>query len=175
MRRCLIPGLLAGLTVLSGCATPTPYGPVDGRYGYSETRIEEDRYRVTFQGNSLTDRETVETFLLYRAAELTLENGHDHFLVVEADTETERRYRTTGAPPPHVYGWYPYSAWRFPYYAYGWPWGYDTTIRETRRYEAHAFIQMRSGDKPEDEPRAYDARQVVENLGPAIRASQAEG
>ena len=30
-----------------------------------------DRWKVSFSGNSLTDRNTVETYLLYRAAELT--------------------------------------------------------------------------------------------------------
>jgi hypothetical protein len=39
--------------------------------GYSEQQIENNRFRVQFAGNSLTDRKTVETYLLYRAAELT--------------------------------------------------------------------------------------------------------
>ena len=53
---------LAGL--LSACATATPYQPnlpgqaVSG--GYSEQRVEANRFRVNFSGNSLTSRETVE-------------------------------------------------------------------------------------------------------------------
>ena len=54
--------LAAGAIALVSCATATPYGPSDGRYGYSEQRIEDDRYRVTFSGNSSTSRETVERF-----------------------------------------------------------------------------------------------------------------
>jgi len=63
--------LAAGLTA---CATPTPYQPnIRGQAasgGYSEVRIEPDRFRVNFAGNSLTSRETVEGYLLFRAAEL---------------------------------------------------------------------------------------------------------
>ena len=44
-------------------------------YGFSEQRIEDDRYRITFRGNSSTSRETVENSLLYRAAELTVQTG----------------------------------------------------------------------------------------------------
>ena len=59
---------------LAACATPTPYQPNvpgQGSYGgYSEFRVEPDRFRVNFQGNTLTSRETVEGYLLFRAAEL---------------------------------------------------------------------------------------------------------
>lgn len=156
---------------LAACATPTPYGPIDGRYGYSDQRVEADRYRIAFSGNASTPRETVETFLLYRAAELTLENGYDYFLVVEQDTDATRTYTTSGHHP-YVYGYYPYGYRRFPYYAYGYPWAYDTTIREKRRFEAHAFILLRNGEKPEDEPSAYDARDVAGNLSPAVQLSR---
>src|SRR5207253_6000050 len=41
---------------LAACATPTPYQPnVPGQAtsgGYSELRLEQDRWRVTFAGNS---------------------------------------------------------------------------------------------------------------------------
>ena len=56
---------LTALLLVAGCATATPYQPLDpqSRFsgGYSDQRIEPDRFRVTFRGNSLTSRETVET------------------------------------------------------------------------------------------------------------------
>ena len=103
---------------LAACTTgPTPYqsGVADG-YGYEETAIESDRYLVSFRGNSLTERENVETFLIYRAAELTLEQGRDHFLVVRRDTESDRRTVTTGAPFTSRYG----MRYRYFHPAYGW-------------------------------------------------------
>ena len=69
--RFLKPALLAAAAALalSACATATPYGPagIDSRYGYSEQRVDADRFRVSFAGNSVTSREQVEMSLLLRA------------------------------------------------------------------------------------------------------------
>jgi hypothetical protein len=170
----------ASLAVLAACATATPYQPAgwDGsRYGYFETPIEADRYRVNFSGNSLTDRQTVENYLLYRAAELTLQNGYDYFIVADRDTEARRRYQSTGFSGPAFGGFYGYrSPWGFyPSYsfynpAFGWydpwgpSWGYrDFDYREVTRYTATAEIKMGRGQIPPD-PNAFDARQVQANL-----------
>ena len=59
---------------LAACATPTTYQPnIPGQKaagGYSEQRVEENRFRINFQGNTLTSRESVEGYLLFRAAEV---------------------------------------------------------------------------------------------------------
>ena len=92
------------LSGLAACATSTLYEPVGSTgYGFAEQKIEDDRYRILFKGNSLTDRETVETYLLYRAAEITVENGYDYFTVVEDETERRTTYTGTGGPalPPY--------------------------------------------------------------------------
>ena len=70
--------LLSGLVLLgmlAGCAQPTPYQPATEGYGHSEQQIEDNRYRVSFAGNDLTPADTVQNYLLYRAAELTLGKG----------------------------------------------------------------------------------------------------
>ncbi|RIJ14241.1 hypothetical protein D1227_16215 [Henriciella mobilis] len=171
MRIALLTALVSA-TLLAACQTATPYGPMDGQYGYSDQQIESDRYQVAFRGNSATPRETVEAFLLYRAAELTVANGADYFMVVERATDTSSTWRAAGHTPA-VYGYYPYARHRFPYYSYGYPWAYDATYRESRRYEAHAYIKLFSGDKPEDGANVYDAREVLANLEPMILSSQA--
>lgn len=159
----------AALT-LAACATSTPYQPASqGRgYGFSEQRIEENRYRITFRGNSSTTREMVENSLLYRAAELTLLNGFDYFIAIESDTETRTTYSTSSSPAffgRYAYG-YPGYYYAFPYYAYGWGWGapYDSYTREITRYSAVAFVTMHKGGKPSDNPQAFDAREVMQNL-----------
>ena len=68
---------IAGLVLaaaLAGCATTTAYQPrtANSAQGYADTRLEDNRFRVTFSGNTATSRETVETYLLYRAAALAL-------------------------------------------------------------------------------------------------------
>lgn len=157
---------------LVACSTPTPYGPMTGRYGYAEQRIEADRFRVLFHGNESTPREQVETFLLYRAAELTLENGFDYFLVIEQDTDISRTYTSTRFEPP-LDGYYAFGHQRFPYYAYGYPWSFNVDVRERRQFEAHAFIVLRKGESPEGDPHAFDADEVVRNLKPRVQESLA--
>lgn len=169
----------AGL-VLTACATPTPYGPADvtsgARYhpGYSETRLEENRYRLSFAGNDITPRETVENYMLYRAAELTLSDGYDWFEVVNRDTDTQRRAVTTYDDP-----FYGGLSWRF-YRGSRWSawgaWSPFDDLRETMeytRYEATAEIVLHKGAKP-DMSNAYDARSVEANLGGSIRRPTAQ-
>lgn len=160
---------------LAACATSTPYQPAaDGRgYGFSEQKIEENRYRITFRGNSSTTREMVENALLYRAAELTVQNGYNYFIVVENDTEEKKSYSTSTDPAffgRYAYGYPGPGYYSFPYYAYGFGWGYpyDSYTREYTRYSAMAFVTMHKGQKPADNPQAFDARDVIEHLGPLV-------
>lgn len=163
----------AALVALAACATETPYGPApqDGRYGYAESRIEADRYRVSFSGNSLTDLETVENYLLYRAAELTLQQGGDWFKVVNRDTDSKTRIVGDSLYGPRYagfyynyyhprYGWYP---WYDPF------WRNDIYLREISRYDAYAEIVVGKGAKPAGDAAAYDAREVQANLAGKIR------
>jgi flavin-binding protein dodecin len=69
---------------LAACVTPTVFGPADSRgFGYREQRIEDDRFIVTFAGNSATSQDQVADAALRRAAELTLQEGYDWFEVVQ--------------------------------------------------------------------------------------------
>ena len=156
--------LAVAVGLLSACATATPYQPaVTDRYGFEETRIETNRVRINFRGNTLTERETVETYLLYRAAELTLENGFDYFIVADRDTERESRLQGTYRPRFAYDYWYfsPRRGWS-PFYD---PfWDEPTSYREVTRYEAVAEIAMFNGQKPANDPDAFDAREVQANL-----------
>ena len=172
--RHVLPALAA--LMLAACATPTPYQPLTGSDGgYLETRIEADRYRVEFEGNSLTDRETVEYGLLIRAAELTLQEGGSWFLVVERDTDADSRFVRTGFNDPYFsrfapayYVWHPRYGWvgyRDPFWDAG---RFDRTeFREVTRFKASAEIVIRSGPKPDD-AKAFDAREVISNLRPRM-------
>lgn len=114
--------LVASAAMLAACATSTPYQPASkpgGFDGFSQTLIENDRARVTFGGNSLTERDTVENYLLYRSAEIAVERGFDHFTLVERDTEQNTRLRSTGSGFGH--GLYdPYFGYSFYRPSYGW-------------------------------------------------------
>ena len=78
MSRSLVFPALSALLLLGACATATPYqAATEELHGYENQKIERNRWQVSFGGNALTDRQTVETYLLYRAAELTLQQGFD--------------------------------------------------------------------------------------------------
>jgi hypothetical protein len=173
-----------GLSIgLAGCGTATPYQPVARGNatsgGFTDQRLDADRFRVTFAGNTMTSRETVETYLLYRAAELTAASGYDWFEMADRHTDHDRI--TYGDPDPfygrpgYAYGyWRP--AWRYHGGGYGWRgwdpfWGdpfWGDTYQTVDRYEASAEIIMHHGAKPEGERRAFDAHEVMSNLGPKI-------
>jgi hypothetical protein len=172
---------------LAGCATPTPYQPnIPGQAtsgGYSEIRIEPNRWRVTFAGNSLTSRETVEGYLLFRAAELTTQQGFDWFSIV--DRNTERSGYTYLEPDPLYRPWYGPGygfwrpSWRYYGYGYGWRtwdpfwgdpfWADRIDVHTVERFEATAEVVMGHGAKPANDPRAFDARAVIANLQPRIQ------
>jgi len=90
----------ASALTLAACATtaPTPYQEASkpGAFdGFSQQLIENDRARISFGGNSVTDRDTVENYLLYRAAEVAVERGYQTFTLQEQDIEKNTRQRVT--------------------------------------------------------------------------------
>lgn len=169
----LVAIMLGALTVLTACATPTPYQPAVGsRWGYEEMQIERNRFRVSFGGNSLTDRETVENYLLYRAAELTVQQGYDHFILVNRATDEDSRvvgmrrdpfFRGSRLGMRYAY-YHPRWGWRSMYD----PFWDDVNYREINRYEASAEIVFGRGPKPANDPGAFNAREVIRNLGENI-------
>lgn len=164
--RSLAAGLL--LAALAGCATPTPYQPAaQSEFGYRTQQVGPDHYLITFTGNEVTPRETVETYLLYRAAQVTLDSGHDYFVLANKDTQRATDYWVSSDP---FWGW-PYGGWGF----YGPPFGYDTTVTAMDSYKAFADIAVRKGPKPANLTNAYDARGVVDTLGPVILQAARQG
>jgi hypothetical protein len=154
---------------LAACETATPYQPLQANAaasgGYSDVKLEQDRWRVTFQGNDLTARDTVENYLLYRAAELTVSQGYDWFVTVDRATDKHTQTYVDD------FAFRPY--WRYYGYGYGWRrwdpwfggpfWADDIDVRTVEKYEASAEILMGHGPKPADK-HAFDAREVMKNL-----------
>lgn len=178
-----------GALILAGCATPTAYAPVGyaGQSGgYSEQRLQADRWSVAFTGNSLTSRETVETYLLYRAAELTVQSGYDWFITDYRATDADTRFYASRDPwgsslyNPYWdrYGTFWGPRWRFyrgGYWSRWDPWYRDVDVRQVTRYEAHAEIVMGRGAEPSSENHAFNAREIIQNLGPRVTRPAPEG
>jgi hypothetical protein len=154
------------LGVLAGCGQPTPYQPATSGYGYSEQQIEDNRYRVSFAGNDLTPAATVQNYLLYRAAELTLAKGYDYFTMVDRDVERSTVYSgsaDTGWRSGYMRRWDDDFIGGFGMSTY--------TARPIDRYTAYADIVMFEGAKPAGDVNAYDARDVLRQLDPTIQAA----
>ena len=193
-RKALVAALATSTLMVAGCATETRYRPATGtgfyRTGFSDRQIEPNRFLVSFQGNSVTSRDTVERYLFFRAAELTLQNGYDSFVMADRDTDRQSRTYTTpgfggGFGPGFGPGWgyggfggYWGPSWRYGggRFGGGWgPWGgwgggfNDFDVRTVDRFEASAEVVMRKGPIPRDNIRAFDARRVVDTVGPTVQ------
>lgn len=89
--------LLAVGTIVSssGCATPTRYQKLTGRFGYNDFRIAADIFEVTFSGNGRTPWETVSSYVMRRAAEVTILHGFSHFIALDRADQTKTYIRGT--------------------------------------------------------------------------------
>ncbi len=185
-------GPLTALALLAGCTTATPYQPLNAtrvQGGYVNQQLDQTHWRVAFYGNSLTSRPQVENYLLYRAAELTLQQGFTCFTVVNQGTNRQTSVRVDpygpGAYGPYgrygygggyYPGWSPY--WRM-HGPWGWhsynPWGGDPffpgggryDIDTIDQYQAMADIALSRGACA-SAPATFNAAQVVQNLRPYI-------
>ncbi len=172
-RLLLLGAIASGALLLAGCATETAYRPATGtgfaRVGYSDHQIEPNRFEVTFSGNSYTSRETVEKYLLY-------------FIMVDRNTDhSSRTYTTPGFGGPYGYGaWGGYwgPSWRYYGRGFGWRswdpffgdpfWDRSVDVQTVDKYEANAEIIIGHGPKPKDNVRAFDARAVIDHIGPSV-------
>jgi hypothetical protein len=168
MARVLPLTLLAGL--LAGCMSPSPYAPrlEGGQTGYTDRALTQTRYRVTFTGNSVTPRETVESYLLLRAAEVTRAAGYTHFMFDTRNTRANTSVQTVpyGPPPdPFFGGWGRRGG--FGYWG-GWGFAYDPMVDVVVRtnYEAYAEIVLLTPEQAAKEPRALNANEVIARIGP---------
>ena len=72
---------VATAMALAGCATS--YGKMTLSGGYQDKQLEPGVWRVGFYGNGYTTGETVQTYWLYHAAQVALDQGYDGFETVK--------------------------------------------------------------------------------------------
>ena len=82
------------LLILFSTSCTTPYQKQTWyayRGGYSEKKLEDNRFLVTFNGNGWTDSRKISDFALRRSAEVTLENGFKYFKIEKNSNEKIRQ------------------------------------------------------------------------------------
>ncbi|MFQ6613143.1 MAG: hypothetical protein ACE5D2_08615 [Fidelibacterota bacterium] len=72
--------ILLPVLLIWSCATP--YRPKGLLGGYSDKQVAEGVFEVRFEGNQHTSAQKVQTYLLYRSAELALEQGYPYFMIL---------------------------------------------------------------------------------------------
>jgi hypothetical protein len=151
---------LAASLALAACTTaPTVYQPAETStsVGYRETRIESDRYRISFRANADLEPGQVEDMALRRAAELAVADGYPWFRVVTRMTEL-----AGGSPGGGTSVGVGGSSGSYGS-GIGVGIGFDLS-GDTRKYETTMEVQFGRGDKP-DEANAYEAQAVLQRLG----------
>jgi len=170
-------GAAALIALLGACVTASPYQArtEPAGAGYTDERLGEARWSVEYAGGAGDSRETVETYLLYRAAELTARNGYDWFVSSDhaIDTETDvvveaQRVRESPAWRPQ---WRRKRSLRWTDWM---PAGAEPSqpsmppaaqAVQRERYAAREVIVMGRGAAPSG---AFEARRVLAEFAPTI-------
>lgn len=154
--------IAASALMLSACASLAPYGPQQSArgQGFSEQQIETNRFRVVYNGvgapGPVADR------ALFRAAQLTVDQGYDWFEVTQR--WIDGRPDSAGGVRPSVSigaGGGRYGGWSTSGVGVGL--GFD--LSGPQPTSTTLEIVMGHGAKP-DRPDAYDARRVQDALRP---------
>jgi hypothetical protein len=126
---------LSVLVALGLAACATPYQANAFRGGFEDNQLQPDVFTVSFNGNAYTDMGTVRNYALYRCAELTVERGYDHFIILR-DKENTNRSATATAH----------------------------TATEEQKHQTFFTIKVAKGPKPTDNDDAYDAKFLLQSL-----------
>jgi hypothetical protein len=178
MRLSFITLPLSAILLLAGCAAESPYKPAarPDAVGYSDTKLANDHYRIVFKGTSATSADKTRDYALYRAAQLTLENGGDWFQVANKNTEESKRVVDSGpdfVSPPQTVVYQRCGLVTCQSVVSTTP-GYvvdDGITTTTSQYTSQLDIVIGKYPKP-DSTQAYDARELVANLKSTVAPQQ---
>ena len=166
MKRLSMLAVAASALALTACASLAPYGPSMGPngQGFSEQRIESDRYRVTYRGvgapGPVADR------ALLRAAQLTTDQGYDWFEVTQL--YIDGRPDSAGGVRPSLSvggGSSRYNGRYGGFSSSGVGVGVGLNFSGPSPTQTVLEIRLGRGQRPE-RAEAYDARDVLRNLRP---------
>lgn len=150
---------VAVATALAGCATAYQSTGVSG--GFSEMQMAQDTYRIRFSGNGFTGADAVSEMAMLRAAELTLQSGYTHFIILGAGDSVETSYITqpgttyTTLTPNYGGGYNATSN------TYG---GYTAPVNKPR---SEIMVKMLHGA----DGNGLEAQQVYDRLAPKYKKS----
>jgi len=136
---------------LGACATP--YQEMGFTGGVSATQLTADTFQIVAEGNGYTSTATIERYALRKAAEVTIANGYDLFVIASAADQG----RVAGVMTNSQFNSYGNS---------GFASGYSTSIFKPGQTMT---VKTFKGSKPSDAPaNLYDARELLRYLVPPV-------
>ena len=156
MRITMRASALAALCLLASCQTPYQESGFTG--GVTASPITNDTYRISARGNGYTAANTIQDYVLLKAAETTLAKGGTHFIVMtSADASRQEFGQTPGMMQTNVIGKTAYTTYT-PGVTYDIvkP-GQDTIIQ---------ILTISEGVTPP--MGAFPAQQVYDNINPRV-------
>lgn len=154
---------LAAAATLSACASAPTYTPAarQGGAGYSEQRIESNRYTVTYRANGSANADLLSDYALLRAADVTLQAGREWFWVDRRTLDDNNAYARGPSVGIGVGGgsWGHHSGGSVGV-------GINIPLGNGGGPQARsATLDIRFGEGPKpDDANAYDARETAANL-----------
>jgi hypothetical protein len=144
--------------------------------GYVDTRINGNTAIVYYDGTRYDSPQEVKRYLLFRCAQVTVENGYDYFVITSSSmsrynihVHTKEIERPVTSNPRMFDQYYTTTELR------------AVSVDKTRvpkkipcdpcapvppQHGASAVIKMFNGDAPENIPNAFDAQDVIGHLAP---------
>jgi len=146
-----LPALVA---LLFGTACATGYH-ARGTFGdgYSEQRLGTDVWMVSFDASAFTPRERIDAYLLWRCAEITIDNRASYFRIVHEGTPVRRT-----STRPTLIDHPPFPTDTAPI---------EPEVESGR--SARMMIQIYP-ERPDSVERYYEARVILQRLAPLMRS-----
>lgn len=156
---------IAGLFSLVLVACATPYGKYGLLGGFTDSRIDENTFSIAVDTNGFTSQQTTSMHALYRAAELTVENGFDYFVIVNGANNSASMAMAMpgGSTSNTTINAYGSSAYARTTNTYA-----PTIVVPVAFPNSTLMIKSFKGNKPDGASDAFDARAVMKYLGPQI-------
>ena len=152
--------ILFSCLLLAACRTP--YQDMGFLGGVDATQIDSSTFRISAKGNAYTRSETIQDFAMMKAAETTLGSGNDYFVILGAQDMTRQETSVTPGTSTSTTSFSGGVARTETDYS-------GPQISQYVKPGQNLMIKVFKGRKPQDNPAAFDAREVITFLGPKIK------
>jgi len=153
--------VITAALLMTGCTT---YGEMGFTGGVSATQIDGNTFRIESRGNAFAGSSQIKDFAMMRAAEATLQSGNDYFVIVTAEDMSRTDISVTPRTATSQTNVFGNTATTQTTYSGGEINSYDKPGQDL-------IIKVFKGDKPQNNPNAYSAREIVQFLGPKVKKS----